>query len=71
MTGAPTELEASLVEASSRQVMILTLSAGETPGTYLSRFTPGTEGFRVRVAGKDGNGVAFQRVHASLITTTR
>ena len=68
ITGAPIEWEASLVDASSRQVMMLTLSAGETPGSYLSRFTPGTEGFRVRIAGKDGNGVPFQRVHAPLVT---
>jgi hypothetical protein len=71
ITGAPTEVEASLVDASFRQVRTLTVSAGETPGSYLSRFTPGTEGFRVRVAGKDSNGAPFQRVHAPLITATR
>jgi hypothetical protein len=71
VSGGPGELEGSLVDASSREVLKLSLSAGERPGEYLARFSPGSEGFRVRIAGKDADGNPFQRVHAPLITTTR
>ena len=44
---------------------------GPTPGSYLLRFTPGTEGFRVRVVRRDADASAFQRVHAPLIAASR
>jgi hypothetical protein len=71
ISGRATEVQASLVNAASRRIAPLPLTAGETEGRYLSRFTPGTQGFRVLVEGKDANGVPFQRVHAPLFTPTR
>jgi hypothetical protein len=71
ISGRATEVQASLVNAASRRIAPLPLTAGETQGRYLSRFTPGTQGFRVLVEGKDANGVPFQRVHAPLFTPTR
>jgi hypothetical protein len=49
----------------------LPLTAGETDGTYMSRFTPGTEAFRVVVTGNDAAGLSFQRMSAPLVTPMR
>jgi len=71
MSARVSDLRASLV---SGQFMLLTelpLAAGETDSTYVSRFTPGTEAFRVLVTGNDAAGVAFQRMSAPLIAPTR
>jgi hypothetical protein len=69
--GRATQVEASLVNAAFRRIAPLPLTAGETEGSYLSRFTPGVDGFRVLVEGKDADGVPFQRVHAPLFTLAR
>jgi hypothetical protein len=71
MSGAATDLQASVVNAAFRRIASLPLSPAERDGTYLSRFTPGTDGFRVLVEGKDANGVAFQRVSARLFLPGR
>jgi hypothetical protein len=71
ISGYATEVKASLVNGAFRRIAPLPLTAGETESSYVSRFTPGVEGFRVRVEGKDADGVPFQRVHAPLFTPTR
>jgi hypothetical protein len=71
MSGRATDVQASIVNAAFRRVASLPLTAGETDGTYLSRFTPGAQGFRVLLEGKDANGVPFQRVTARLILPSR
>jgi hypothetical protein len=69
--GPATQVTASLVNGAFRRIAPLALTAGETEGSYVSRFTPGVEGFRVMVEGKDADGVPFQRVHAPLYTPAR
>ena len=71
LTGKVAEIRASLVTGESRRLVELPLEAGDTDGSYLSRFTPGAEPFRILVAGKDADGVAFQRMHAPLLAATR
>jgi hypothetical protein len=71
ISGRATEVQASLVNAAFRRIAPLTLTAGDTEGSYVSRFTPGAQGFRVMVEGKDAAGAPFQRVHAPLFTPTR
>lgn len=71
ISGRATEVQASLVNAALRRIAPLTLTAGETEGSYVSRFTPGPEGFRVMVEGKTADGVPFQRVHAPLFSPVR
>jgi hypothetical protein len=68
--GHATQVEASVVNGAFRRIAALPLSS-ETESSYVSRFTPGAEGFRVVVGGKDADGVPFQRVHAPLFTPTR
>jgi hypothetical protein len=69
--GPATQVTASLVNSGFRRIAPLPLTAGETERAYESRFTPGAEGFRVMVEGKDAGGVPFQRVHAPLFTLAR
>jgi hypothetical protein len=71
MSGKPADVTASLVSGEFRRIAELPLDAGDTEGTYVSRFTPGPEGFRILVAGKDAGGVAFQRLHAPLLAPVR
>jgi hypothetical protein len=68
MSGHPTQIEASLVNASFKRIAALPLTAGETENSYVSRFTPGKDAFRVLIEGKDADGVRFQRVLAPLFT---
>jgi hypothetical protein len=65
------DVHASLVSGAFRAMGQLPLEAGDTGGVYQSRFTPGEEGFRILVVGKDGDGNAFQRMFAPLIWATR
>lgn len=69
LRGRASEVEASLVNASFRRIARLTLTPGRTDkdNTFVSRFTPGADAYRVLVEGKDANGVPFQRVHAPLM----
>lgn len=71
MSGHATQLDASVVNAAFRRIAPLPLAAGETEGSYVSRFTPATQGFRVLVEGRDPAGLPFQRVHAPLLTAAR
>ena len=71
MSGPASDLRASLVSGQFTSLADLPLVAGETEGAYVSRFTPGTEAFRVLVTGKDADGFAFQRMSAPLITPMR
>jgi hypothetical protein len=71
VSGRTSEITAALVTGELRRIAELPLEAGEADGTYLSRFTPGQEGFRVLIAGKDADGAAFQRVSAPLLTPVR
>ena len=68
MSGRATDLQASVVNAAFRRIASLPLTRDETDGSYLSRFTPGAQGFRVLVEGQDAEGVPFQRVLAPLLT---
>jgi hypothetical protein len=71
LSGKVAEISASLVTGESRRLVELPLEAGETDGSYQSRFTPGAEPFRILVAGKNADGVAFQRMHAPLLAAIR
>jgi len=71
ISGHATQVQASLVNGAFRRIAPLPLTTGETENSYVTRFTPSVEGFRVLVEGKDADGVPFQRVHAPLFTPTR
>ena len=71
ISGKVTDIRASLVSGEFRKIADLPLEAGDTEGSYVSRFTPGAQGFRVLITGKDAEGVAFQRLHAPLLTAVR
>jgi hypothetical protein len=62
------DLQASIVDGVFERVAELPLATGDGASSYVARFTPRMEGFRVLVAGKDANGFAFQRLHAPLLT---
>jgi hypothetical protein len=68
MSGQAAEVRASLVSGEFRRIAELPLEVSETDGSYLSRFTPGAEGFRILIVGKDRDGMTFQRMHAPLVT---
>ena len=68
INGKVGELRASLVSGDFQKIADLPLEPGDTDGTYVSRVTPGAKGFRVLIAGKDAEGVPFQRLHAPLLT---
>lgn len=71
VSGKVAEVKASLVTGEFRRLVELSLEAGDAEGSYVSRFTPGVEGFRVLIAGTDAAGVAFQRIHAPLLSPMR
>jgi hypothetical protein len=71
VSGKVAGVKASLVSGESRRIAELPIEAGETDGSYLSRFTPTDESFRVLIAGMDAQAQAFQRVFAPLLTATR
>jgi hypothetical protein len=71
LNGRATDFQASLVDAAFKRIAPLTLAPRDTNGAYLARFTPGPEGFRVMVEGRNADGVAFQRVHAPLFSPAR
>jgi len=71
VSGDATDIRASLVSGNFQQLADLPLAAGETTGTYLSRFTPDAAPFRVLVTGKDTDGFFFQRMSAPLVTPAR
>jgi hypothetical protein len=71
MGGHAFDLHASLVNGALQPLADLPLSAGETEASYVSRFTPGAEAFRVLVTGKDADGFPIQRMSAPLISPMR
>jgi hypothetical protein len=71
ISGTFTDIRASLVSAEFRTIVDLPLEADDRAGSYMSRFTPNAQHFRVLIAGKDAQGVAFQRLHAPLLTPMR
>ena len=71
ISGRATEVRGAIVNAAFRRIATLTLQAGERDGSYVTRFTPPAQGFRVMVEGKDAGGVPFQRVHPPLFTPAR
>jgi hypothetical protein len=71
VSGQVSELRASVVSGGLQQVADLPLAEGESAGTYLSRFTPGADGVRVLITGRDADGSPFQRMDAPLHTAMR
>src|SRR5262245_4632019 len=59
MGGPATNIRASLVTGTFQKLADLPLSTTDTAGLYVSRFTPGSEAFRVLIAGTDPDGVPF------------
>jgi hypothetical protein len=71
VSGHPSDVGASVVNGAFQRLADVPLEAGETEGTYMSRFSPSTEAFRVLVTGKDADGFPFQRMSAPLVTPRR
>ena len=71
MSGRVSDLRASLVSGQFTPLAELPLAVGETEGQYVSRFTPGTEAFRLLVTGNDAAGLPFQRMSAPLVAPVR
>jgi hypothetical protein len=71
ISGQLAQFQASLVSGVDVPLGSLTVSAGDTEATYVSRFTPSSEGFRVMIVGKDDRGFAVQRMYAPLFTPSR
>jgi hypothetical protein len=71
ITGPVTAIRGSLVTGEFQRMADLPLERGDAEGTYVSRFTPGSESFRVMIAGTDAKGVSYQRLHAPLFTPVR
>jgi hypothetical protein len=71
ISGEVADLKASFVSGELEPLGSLELAPGETAGSYVSHFTPGTRSFRLLVAGKDPDGFAFQRMQAPLLTAAR
>lgn len=71
VSGAVGDVEASIVNGALKRIAPLPRDAGDAPELYVSRFTPGAEGFRLLVVGKDSEGLPFQRMSAPLITVVR
>jgi len=71
LSGRASDPRASVVSGQFTLLAELPLAPGESEGTYVSQFTPGTEAFRLVVTGNDANGFAFQRMSPSLVTPTR
>lgn len=69
MRRAPRSIVFQVAEGSGGRLYARSVS--EMESSYVSRFTPGVEGLRVVVEGKDADGVPFQRVHAPLFTPAR
>lgn len=67
LKGNATRVEASLVDAASRQIAPLPLTASDRDGVYLARFTA-AGAFRIQVEGQDASGIPFRRLHAPLFT---
>jgi hypothetical protein len=62
------EMQASLVSGVFAPIAKLSLEVNESDGSSRSHFTPGQNGFRVLIVGKDSEGNPVQRMYAPLIT---
>jgi hypothetical protein len=71
ISGQLAQFQASLVSGVDALLGALPISAGDSEATYVSRFTPNSEGFRVMIVGKDSDGFAVQRIYAPLFTPLR
>jgi hypothetical protein len=71
ITGHLTQFQASLVSGVDVPLGTLPVSAGDADASYVSRFTPSSEGFRVMIVGTDAEGFAVQRMYAPLFTRLR
>jgi hypothetical protein len=71
ITGQLAQFRASLVSGINVPLGTLPVSAGDTEASYVSRFTPTSEGFRVMIVGKDAEGFTVQRMYAPLFTPLR
>jgi hypothetical protein len=69
ISGGVTAVHGSLVNGGFVPVAKLRWEMSDAAESYVSRFTPGPEGFRVVIVGNDSQGVAFQRVYAPLIAS--
>jgi hypothetical protein len=68
VSGATTEVHASVVNGLFQPVAKLPRETDQSTESYLSRFAPGADAFRVLIAGRDNQGLAFQRMYAPLYT---
>ena len=71
VSGRAFDLRASVVSSQHIVLAELPLAPTETEGTFISRFVPDGEAFRLVVTGKDAEGAAFQRMSAPLVTPMR
>lgn len=71
ISGDVTDVRGSIVNGALKRIAPLPREAGDAAELYVSRFTPGAEGFRLLIVGKDSEGLAFQRMTAPLLTPTR
>ena len=71
IAGRLSQVQVSLVGGADVPLGTLTLAPGDTESSYLSRFTPRTEGFRVMIVGADEDGFTVQRMYAPLFTQLR
>jgi len=69
--GRVSDVHATLVSSQFVALGDLPLATGEGEGSYVSRFTPGAQPFRVLVRGKDADGLTFQRMSAALVAPMR
>ena len=71
IAGRVSQVQVSLVNGVDVRLGGLAISPGDTQFSYLSRFTPNAEGFRVMIVGTDPEGFAVQRTYAPLFTRLR
>ena len=62
------DVQASLVTGVFAPIAKLPLEFNESDGSFRSHFTPGRDGFRVLVVGKDSDGNPVQRMYSPLLT---
>jgi hypothetical protein len=67
MSGPAANLRASILTGTFQKLADLPLSMSDTAGVYVSRLSPGTQPFRVLIAGTGPDGVPFQRMYAPLL----
>ena len=71
ISGTFTEIRSTLVTGEFRKLVDLPLERSDAEGSYVSRFTPDAESFRVIITGMDADGFAVQRMPAPLLEPRR